>query len=473
MKFSKDNLEFLGHSKNYIFADFFSKALYFLVLPIITRLLSPSDFGVVSVFMALIAVFEIIFELNFRGTISRYYFEKNFDFKSFIGTNLIFLTTYGAILLLILFSTVNFWTRFLYVEKQVVYAGFIVSYIYIYLNILLSYLRAAQKSKEFALVNVLYNTLILVIAVFLYIYLKEDKYLGRVYSTLLIVSVFSIFAIVKLVKLSNWNFKPNHIYLAVLFGIPLLPHSLSSFILAQFDKVIINQLEGSYDTGLYSFAYNVAMIMYVFVIGMDKSWSPMFYKKMNSNDKAGINELAQNYTKYVFSVALILVLFSREIVIIMADKKYHASLSIIPIIIIGYIFVFLYTLYIKYSLYYKKTYLVSICTIIAGIVNVVLNYAFIPKYGYKFAAISTVISYFLLFIFHFSNVKYILKEKTMIKLHFMLVPFILVVLAVTFTNILFETSLVKDYISIIIRLIFLIAALYILFRKSINKMIIR
>ena len=60
----------------------------------------------------------------------------------------------------------------------------------------------------------------------------------------------------------------------------------------------------------------------------------------------------------------------------------------------------------------KKTGAISLFTFIAGFTNIFLNYHFIPKYGYEIAAWTTLASYILLFILHYFNVKFILKEKT-------------------------------------------------------------
>lgn len=66
-----------------------------------------------------------------------------------------------------------------------------------------------------------------------------------------------------------------------------------------------------------------------------------------------------------------------------------------------------------------------------------LNYWLIPIYGYVSAAYTTLISYFFLFLFHFLNVKYILKEKDIISIGRVLLNFgwiILAVLVFIFTN---------------------------------------
>ena len=103
--------------------------------------------------------------------------------------------------------------------------------------------------------------------------------MGRIYSQLVITFIFSILLIAYLIKRSKFNFEKKHLIYSLKYGIPLIPHALSGFILAQFDRIIINNLCGNYQAGLYSFAYNIGMIMNVIVLAMNKSWVPIFYKK--------------------------------------------------------------------------------------------------------------------------------------------------------------------------------------------------
>ena len=74
-------------------------------------------------------------------------------------------------------------------------------------------------------------------------------------------------------------------------------------------------------------------------------------------------------------------------------------------------YVFVYQLYVNIEFYHKKTGLISLGTIMAAVVNIMLNLYGIPKYGYEFAAISTVISYGCLILFHCFIVNYVIKER--------------------------------------------------------------
>jgi len=137
----------------------------------------------------------------------------------------------------------------------------------------------------------------------------------------------------------------------------------------------------------------------------------------------------------------------------------------VPIIVIGYVGVFLYTLYGNYSFYRKKTGLISLATLFAGGINIGLNYWLIPIYGYVAAAYTTLVSYFLLFLFHFLNVKYILKEKDIISIGRILSNFGWIILAVLVF--VFANSYINIFvISLIIKILFVVFIGWMFFIKD-------
>jgi len=85
---------------------------------------------------------------------------------------------------------------------------------------------------------------------------------------------------------------------------------------------------------------------------------------------------------------------------------------------------------VNVEFYTRKTRLISIGTILAAVINVVLNIVLIPKYGYVIAAVTTIVSNFFLFVFHFIIVNYLLRIR-IFGIRFHLVSLSYVVIATT------------------------------------------
>lgn len=86
--FDNDLQELIKHSKNYIGAHFISIVFSFIALIFFTRFLTPSEFGIMSVFESFTALFSILLGLGIRGAIVRYYHENKEDFHHFFSSNI-------------------------------------------------------------------------------------------------------------------------------------------------------------------------------------------------------------------------------------------------------------------------------------------------------------------------------------------------------------------------------------------------
>ncbi|PTV93031.1 O-antigen/teichoic acid export membrane protein [Halanaerobium saccharolyticum] len=407
----KENIEFINHAKNYMSAEFFTKAMAFISVPIFTRLLTPDEYGILAIFTSIISIATIFFGLNFSGSVARYYHEEEKQFGAFISSNILFLLLFNILLLYIINLFKVKISNLIEIEVNIFMLAVIVSVFNIPLKMFLSYLQTSKQSKRYSILSVSKSVSMLVISI-IWVYMLTDKrYLGRMYGQLVVYGILFIVAIFYFIKLSKFKFEFKYVKYSLILGIPLIPHALSGFILSYFDRIAINQITGSSDTGLYSFAYNIGMIMNVVVMAMNKAWVPIFFDNLKENNFNKINDLAFNYSKYIFMAAISLILFSKEIVMVLADERYYSALDLVPIIILSYVFVFFYTLFANYSFYRKKTVLISTATLLAGFINVGLNYWLIPKFGYIAAAYTTLVSYAILFLFHYINARFIIGEK--------------------------------------------------------------
>ncbi len=460
-KISKDNIDFLVHSKNYLSAEFINKTVTFLAIPILTRLLTPAEYGIIAVFNSFVSVLSILLILGIRGAIVRYYYENKDDFFTFLKGNLIFQIVIDILLVGLIYIFSEQIIKFFNVNQEVFIYALGVSFCIPAFRLYQSYLRASTKSRAFAVLSIIEGTGLIIISV-IWIALKEEhKFFGRIYAHIIIAAILFIIAIYQVNKKAKIQVLSSHIKYALAFGLPLIPHALSGYILTVFDRLIINQLEGAEQTGLYTFAYNVGMIIYFVITAMNRSWQPIFYDKLRKKEYNKLDALANNYARYIFLIATIVIFFSKELIMIMADAKFYDALSIIPYVISGYLFLFFYTLILNYAFYKKKTFLISLATIIVGIINIALNYWLIPIYDYKAAAITTLISYALLFLFHYINVKLFLKIHL---LKIRSIPLYIITFLFSLLLIYLISYFQINYIiSIIIKIIFSILIIFVFF----------
>jgi O-antigen/teichoic acid export membrane protein len=404
----KDNIEFMKHTKNYLGASMIKNLLLVLSIPLFTRWLAKEEYGILSIFTSLVTLMTIGFGLNLRGGIIRYYFENEDDFDAALGSNLIFISVFNFFLLIFLFLVNNQLADFFTIDRRVFFLAVVAALFSVPLEIYLRYLQGSKQSKKFFHVSVVRIAGVLAVAIGIMYYLSKERYYGKIFGELAVTGLLAVYAIYKMTKLAKFAFDWKYIRYTLRFSLPLIPHAMSRYILGYFDRIIINQLGTAVETGIYSFAYDVGMAMNVIVMATIKAWHPIFFEEYNNKNYEKIDRMVKDYAQKIYFFAVVIILFAKETTLIIADRKYYDALEIIPVIVLGYVFVFLYTLYFQYASYRKRTELISLNTFIAGFVNIFLNYWLIPIYGYKIAAATTLFSYILLF--HFANAKFVLKE---------------------------------------------------------------
>ncbi|MBU7045681.1 MAG: oligosaccharide flippase family protein [Theionarchaea archaeon] len=374
-------------------------------IPIFTHLLTQEDYGIVAVFQAYIGIFIVILSLNAHAAVARYYFENKDDFEGFVGTTLSFIgLMFGvsAPLFIIFYRQIGEIIQLTGILPIYLMIGCLFSILSeIYVHILIP----QKRSKEVALINIAKGyTYVLVSIVFVY-FLEENKYLGRIWASLLVGVIFSIYFLWKMRSSLKPHLTRSHLTYIAQYSFPLIPYTLSSLILAQFDRIMINSTLDAASAGLYSLGYNIGMLLLMVISATRTALVADFYTFLDNKEYDRLNILVKRVFSIVVLAALGLLLFAREVGTILADEKFHPGLQVVPIVVIGYVFFGMFTVYNKYILYEKKTMYVSLVVLTAGVLNIVLNAIFIPQYGYIAAAYTTLISYFVMFLLTWVTVK--------------------------------------------------------------------
>jgi len=461
----KDFYNFLSHSKNYVSAEIFSKGLGIITIPIYTRLLVPEDYGIFAILGSFLAIFGIIYSMGINSSVIRYYYEGKDDFDKFLGSAIFLLLLWIVPLSFILFIGKDILLKFFQIPIGMIYIGIGIVSFQIFITLYEGLLQATKQSKKVAFLNIIKKILLVISTVTLILIMQKEKYYGMAYATLFITVLFGGYSIYQIGKKATICLKKEYIKYALILCIPIVFHLLSQYILSSFDLIIINQLVGSNETGLYSLAYNIGGIQNMICFGMLYAWTPIFYEKLKEFKYDDLNALASKFARIIYLSAFALILFARELMIILADEQFHSALDIIPIVIMSYVFFFLYSLYVTFAFYKKKTQLIALFTIIAGGINIGLNYWLIPLFGYKIAAWTTLISYACLFVLHYLNARVILKTDWIISLK-KLLPNLLVLtgFVLLFSYISIVTS--NNFILIPVKIFLLIALIFLYFGKK-------
>lgn len=460
--------EMLQHSKNYFISNVATKGLALISVPIMTRILMPSDYGVLSLFNGYQSVFVAVLTLNCYTALGRYFFDAKGDFEDFFGTTIIFnLSLLGLYLILFLVFKSDIVKILRLPENTIV---FIVPAVITYSisSWYEQFYSSLKRSKHIAYRNVFIAYFTFGLSVLLIMIRKDDRYLGSLQASLIIGILSSIYYFRLLRSDINLVFKKTHLKYMMSYSIPLLPYTLSYVILGQIDRIMIGNFSGTSSVGLYSFAYNIGMLLTLVTSAIFQAWQPDFFTHMNDKNYSKIDADAEFIFKIILGCSLPLIFLGKEIGMILGGKNFQESLYLVPIIVIGYVFNSIFSFYAWGMGYAKKNIYLTLSVGIPALINIILNYFLIPRFGYSSAAYATTISYIVMSAFSWFVLKHLVKIHAIplgkIYIHVIkIIPFLL-------TYFLYIKYISLNFLSdIVLKIVIILIFFSILFYKDFKK----
>lgn len=432
----------------YTVTNFFLKGVSFLTIPIFTRLLTTEDYGMVSLYTAWLSIFTIFIGCSLNESIRRAKYEYSEVYDDFISS-ITFLSLIIFVVYLIFFTLfIDFFTNVTELPKLIFYFMVSQAFFSYVSNFAMTKYRLEYRYKVSSIVTILITVASVFLSIFLIKHGFDDKrYIGKIIGGGVFNISVGLFFLVFLMKNGKKLISFKYWKYALVLGIPLIFHGLGLVANAQFDRIIINKYLGSSATGIYSFAYQVGMIIQVLFTSIDQAWNPWFYEKFKENAHNKIRKRAKTMRNLFTVLYASVLMVTPELIRIMAAKTYWSGLYIVPWIFMAYYFVFMYALEVNVEYAYKRTELIAVGTILSAVINIVLNIIFIPIYGYVAAAITTAISYYILFLFHYIITSRVLKRTEYgFGFHMQSTVFVLVI---TVYFVIFQNSLLFRIVGIL------------------------
>ena len=395
-----------------LLATVITRAVNLISVPIFSRLLTTEEYGRVDVFMTYMNVFVIVSGLDFHGAVGKGRLDYKEDADGYVTSSVLFTTINVvciAVIINVLYSILGAvigMEQYLFnIMLLYSYAIFLMTYRSAEYNFYFEYKNNLLMSVSVALGNLLLSVL------FIKTFFSGSRMLGRVLGATIPTAVCAVIIWFYYGNRGKWSFRWEYIKYSLKFGVPLIPHNLSHIVLAGSDKIMIQNMIGASESGIYSLSYTLGMMIQVLSEAMNQVFGPWLFCKMYQNEYNTVTVAQKGYLLMYSFVTVIVLTVSPEIVKIIGSKEYWDGTAIIMWVVFATFLSFTYTLYVNLEFYEKRTELISAGTLSAAVINVLLNFLFLSKFGYRFAAYSTVISYITLLFFHFFIVNYLLKIK--------------------------------------------------------------
>lgn len=400
------------HAGIYIGGETVSGIMAALSLAILTRLLTPAEFGVLSLFISVVSVASIVLELNFRGAVNRYWSEAEGDYPDFLHTILLGSAGFVTLFLALGWAFRNTWGALLGLDGYLFFLALICGALRIPWNLAWKQDVAMEASRAYSSRLTIRSILTTALGAAWVYALADDRYMGQVYTLLAVGALMGALTLANLLRAARggrWN--ARHLKYALAFGIPLMPHALSTFLLSLSDRVIVSHFAGYANTGLYSLAYDVGAITGTAATALNQAWLPQFLDLRKAGNTAQIAALSRTVSIAFTAICCLALLMARELMFLLGGESFRVALPVVPVVIMAQAAMFLATFYANYAFYRKRTGLISLATLTAALINVALNIWLVPLYGYAAAAWTTWISYVLLTATEYGIARFLLREQ--------------------------------------------------------------
>ncbi len=451
----------------FVIANVFMKGISFITLPIFSRILTTNEYGVISVYQSWATLISILTTLTLWGGVFNVGMVKHSDresemISSFQGLAITITLTFLGISSLFLPSV----SKLLGMSEFFVILMYIEIIVQIPLNLWITQQRYKFKYKKVigvTIITSILNPILGYVAVISTSYKAE----ARVISGLLIqVIIGAVLFFYNQSSGKKW-FSREFWRFGFAFNIVLVPHYLSTQILSQSDRLMINSLCGSSDAGIYSVAFNFAMLISLVTNGINSSVTPYVFQSIKSGNT---KKLYKQTTRVVLIVAILtigLICIIPDIFTFLLPKSYQEALYVIPPVAAGAFFQFLYPLFGSVEFYYEENRYVTIASIIGAILNVGLNYIFINIFGFIAAAYTTLFCYLCFSVCHyFFMIKTLKKNKSNLQIYDMK-AIVLISCFLLLSTLLIQT--VYEYVAIRWTIILIVVFAIVVKRKTFSE----
>lgn len=386
----------------YTLVGFLNAGISFLLLPILTAHLTPSDYGIIALVNVYVSLLLPVVGLSTAGyTTVEYHNPKvsKSEFKN-IFSSVRAIPLVGILILSLLFvACQSFLPGLMELPRLAYWLILPLTLFSLYAGNFSTFLTTSKRANAFAATTVARVLMEIALTLLLVVYIGMN-WEGRIHSALATVIVLTIASILLYRRWDILSFvvKKEYVQKAILFGAPLIFHQIGKFVINQSDRIFLAKMVSVEEMGIYSVGYQIGNIILIVVLAFSNFFSPFLYERLGKNTDQGKKEVVK--MSLVFIVALLMGVFLLTLATplifdLMIDIRYAGGSIYVLWVGLGYFFWGVYIIFSGYIFYSKKTKVLGWLAFVNVMVNLALNYFLISWIGPLGAAIATCISYFL------------------------------------------------------------------------------
>ena len=395
---------FIKNSAIYTIATVFTRGIAIFLIPIYTRYLTPSEYGIIDYFIILTSIINLTIALEITQAVVRYYQDAETieEKRSYVSTAFLFTIFIYSLYFIISFIFSNELSS-LFLDDDNMSMLFIIVSGSIATNGIFCFVQNQLKfeirPKDFAIVSIVNVVVLASVAIYLLIVVGlkvESIFISQIIANI----ICSILAVYMARNSYGFLFVYSKFKEMIAFSYPLVFSGIGVFVAMYIDRIAIKDLLGLEELGIFGVAYRFASVAGLVMIGFQSSLMPLVYKHYKEeNTPKDISKILNIFTVFALFTVAGSILFAKEMVVLFTTEAFYSSANLIAILVMTVFFSNMYIFAPGIGIA-KKTKLTAMVTISSAILNTILNYTLIPVFGLIGATYATLISVVTGFLFY-------------------------------------------------------------------------
>jgi len=391
------------HSAIYGVGGLIQRIVAVLLLPLYTRYLSPSDYGAIEALVALSAIIFALLRAGIQSSFFRFYFRAETDRERQTIVRTSFWFTMGAATIALVGGEIFApqVAQLLYGAHEhvdLVRAAFVGLWATMNYDQLTALFRVEERSVSYSIASLTNVVLTIGVTILLVVVLDQGPLgvlVGNFSGTLAVYAVLLVYRRTQLGLEFNGQVFRNMIE----WGLPLVPSVIALNAIDFADRFLLVRLKGTHELGLYAIGMRVSAALLFVLAAFRTAWPAFAYSIREDNVARRTYGFVLTYVTFFSSwAALALGLAAPWIVRLLTTPDFYAGADVVPILSFAFVVFGAYVVVVTSIGRVGRRGSNWIITGVAAVIGVLLNLALIPPFGMTGAAVSMLLSYFVIFL---------------------------------------------------------------------------
>ena len=372
-----------GDAAIYVVAATVNAAIPFLLLPLIARWLGPSDFGVIGSFVAIVNVLILLVGLNAYGFVSVGYFRDGaHQLPRLVGAAVTVILFASAAIGSFGWFAADAIERISQIDKSWLWTLLAAAAGQALIAVGLAVAQVIRKPLIYGVLQISYGMLLGLLALIL-VGGFSMSWPGRALAQAIAALVVAIGGLIWLGRTGRITpvVKDETLKRVLLFGVPLLPHSLAAVAMGSMDRLALGNNFPPEVVGHYFLALQLASAIIAFAAAVNQAWVPWLYERLTKNDEISWIEISRTVRSgcilLVLGVASMAIL-ATPLVLLVGGEAYLPGTATLRILACYAGFQAWYTIMSAFLFYFDRIKVLSTLTVLTAILQGALIAVLVP-----------------------------------------------------------------------------------------------